>query len=79
MIDGRVSQVVQKTPYVAAGGTSFAAFTLNEWGVLVGIVVTILTFLVNWYYKRKGVQAIRERLERGEEVRQEDVDDLGKL
>jgi lipoprotein signal peptidase len=78
-MDGRFSQVVQKTPYVAAGGTGFAAFTLNDWAVIVGIVITILTFVLNWIYKQKGLRAIRERLARGEKVREEDVDAIDKL
>jgi hypothetical protein len=54
MIDERLaSVVVQKAPYAAAGGTGIAVFTLNEWAMIVGIVVTILTFVLNWYYKRK--------------------------
>lgn len=45
--------------------TSFYAYTwglitsvlgvlsLDQWAVIVGIICTVGTFLVNWYYKRK--------------------------
>jgi hypothetical protein len=51
-MDSRITPIVQKAPYVAAGGTGFAAFTLNEWAVLVGIVATVLTTMINWYCSR---------------------------
>lgn len=38
----------------------FGAMSLNEWALLIGIVCTIGTFGVNWYYKRKEFQ-LRER------------------
>ena len=30
-----------------------AGMTLSDWAIIVGIVCTIGTFGVNWYYKRK--------------------------
>ncbi|WGL96532.1 phage holin family protein [Arsenophonus nasoniae] len=33
--------------------TILSIFTLEQWVAIVGIVCTISTFLVNWYYKRK--------------------------
>ncbi|HGJ5874386.1 MULTISPECIES: phage holin family protein [Arsenophonus] len=33
--------------------TILSFFTLEQWVAIVGIVCTIGTFLVNWYYKRK--------------------------
>ncbi len=31
----------------------FGIFTLDQWAVIVGILCTVGTFAVNWYYKRK--------------------------
>lgn len=30
-----------------------AMFSLNEWAVIIGILCTVITCLVNWYYERK--------------------------
>ena len=30
-----------------------AMFSLNEWAVVIGILCTVITCLVNWYYERK--------------------------
>jgi hypothetical protein len=53
----RLPSIVEKAPYVAAGSTGLAALTLNDWYMIVGITVSILTFtasfLLNWYYKWK--------------------------
>ncbi|CAI0828725.1 phage holin [Serratia fonticola] len=34
------------------------AMTLQDWAVLIGILLGICTFSVNWYYKRKLVNAL---------------------
>ncbi|MFP5942470.1 HP1 family phage holin [Salmonella sp. 741265062_PST] len=42
--------VVQITPdCIAVGGI----LSLNDWAVIVGILCTVGTFGINWYYKRK--------------------------
>ena len=33
--------------------TTAGALSLDQWAVLIGIICTVATFLVNWYYKRK--------------------------
>lgn len=33
--------------------TAAGALSLDQWAVLIGIICTVATFLVNWYYKRK--------------------------
>ena len=48
---------------MSAGGTSVAAFTLNDWAIIVGIVATIATTLLNWYYKHKHLQLAKHRAE----------------
>ena len=42
--------------YVASGATVFLGLTVEEWGVvgiIVGIVLGLATFGVNWYYQHK--------------------------
>lgn len=39
--------------YTASGGAIVGGYTTNDWGVLLGILVGVGTFLVNWYYKAK--------------------------
>ncbi|EMH0680425.1 phage holin family protein [Klebsiella aerogenes] len=52
--------------YTTHSAYSWGAFTamlgalsLDEWAVLVGIICTIGTFVVNWYYKRKDYELRR--------------------
>ncbi|ENN8378260.1 phage holin family protein [Providencia alcalifaciens] len=33
--------------------TAAGALSLDQWAVIVGILCTVATFFVNWYYKRK--------------------------
>ncbi len=40
--------------------TMLGALSLNEWAVLIGIICTVGTFVVNWHYKRKEFQ-LREK------------------
>lgn len=37
----------------AAFTTAIGALSLDQWAVLIGILCTVGTFAVNWYYKRK--------------------------
>lgn len=39
--------------YTSNGMAIFCGLTLNDWGMLVGIVVGLATFCINWYYKAK--------------------------
>lgn len=36
--------------------TMLGALSLNDWALVIGIVCTLSTFGVNWYYKRKEFQ-----------------------
>lgn len=56
----KAAQVAERASLASAGGTGLAAFTLNEWAILVGIVATIVTTLLNWYYKHKHLQLARK-------------------
>ncbi|WP_370277276.1 phage holin family protein [Xenorhabdus bovienii] len=31
----------------------FGAWSLNDWAIVVGIICTVGTFAVNWYYKHR--------------------------
>lgn len=75
----RITPVVEKAPYVAASYTGIASFTLNDWAILIGVVVTVLTGIVNWYYKRRSYQVWRRRMERGDPPRKDDLDGFDKL
>ena len=59
----KAAQIAERASLVSAGGTGVAAFTLNEWAVIVGIVSTIVTTLLNWYYKQKHLNLARQRFE----------------
>lgn len=47
------SSLSSKASYGAAAGTAYFGFELEAWGVIVGIVVAVLTLLMNFYYQRK--------------------------
>nr|WP_225989993.1 phage holin [Escherichia coli] len=32
---------------------AMATLSLNEWAVLIGVICTVITCGVNWYYERK--------------------------
>ena len=40
---------------VGTGSTTalVGAMSLNDWAIIVGIICTIGTFALNWYYRRK--------------------------
>jgi hypothetical protein len=64
-----MANVGSKTTYGGASVTTVSAFTANEIGVFVGIVIGIAGFLMNWYYSRK-----RDRREEAEhEMRLQEI------
>ena len=46
---------------VGAGSATamFGALSLNDWAIIIGIVCTIGTFVVNWYYKQKEYKLLQ--------------------
>ena len=64
MSSERASQVAERAALMSAGGTGVAAFTLNDWAIVIGIAATVATTLLNWYYKHKHLQLARQRTER---------------
>jgi tetrahydromethanopterin S-methyltransferase subunit G len=48
-----LSETASKIQYTGAGSTILFGLTLNDWGILVGIVIGTIGLLVNIYFKRK--------------------------
>ena len=55
-----LEQITRAGSYTIATGTVIAGFTLNEWGVLFGIILGLATFLVNVGIKRRMLR-LREK------------------
>ncbi|HHQ6553275.1 TPA: HP1 family phage holin [Serratia fonticola] len=51
----------QLSYWVASLLAATGALTLQDWAVLVGIIVAVFTAGVNWYYKRKLVNKLTAR------------------
>lgn len=58
----KAAEIASKASYTSAGGTLVAGLTLNEWAMIVGIVATIASFGLNWYYKYKHLQLARRNI-----------------
>lgn len=48
-----VEKVATKTAYIASGVTVFSGLTVNEWGVVVGAIIGIVTLAFNIWFKMK--------------------------
>lgn len=51
------------TKFFAGFATFFGAFSVNEWGVITGIVLGIASFFLSWYFKAKNHHLLRDRVE----------------
>ena len=50
----RMDKIREWLRYWVGGLTTMCGvLSLNDWAIIIGIVCTIGTFGVNWYYKRK--------------------------
>ena len=38
----------------------FGALSLNDWAIIIGIVCTVGTFALNWYYKQKSFRLLEK-------------------
>lgn len=47
------ANISHKIAQTGAAGSVIFGLTLNEWGVLVGIVIAVSGFAMQWYYRRK--------------------------
>jgi len=68
-----MSAVAEKIPTAAsytAGATStlFGLTSLNEWALLIGIVLSIGTFTINWLYKHKMYVLQKETINKADEA-----------
>ena len=42
--------------YLGAIVTVLGGLTLNDWGVIMGIIFGLFTIVMNWYYKQKDYE-----------------------
>ncbi len=54
---------------VGTGSTTalVGAMSLNDWAIIVGIICTVGTFGLNWYYKRKEFILKQQKASDGDE------------
>ena len=55
----QAAETSSKAAYTSAGGTLFAGIALNEVAAIVGVIATIFTLGLNWYYKQKHLELAR--------------------
>lgn len=55
----RAAEIAGNAAYTSAGGTVIAGLTLHDWAVVVGIIATIITAGLNWYYKQQHLKIAR--------------------
>lgn len=48
-----IEKTATKGAYIASGATIFSGLTVNEWGVVVGMVLGVCTFIFNVWFKMK--------------------------
>jgi len=49
----KATEVTTPTAGTTTAAGSFLGF-LNEYGVAIGVIITVLSFSVNWYYREKA-------------------------
>lgn len=57
VLDGGAAAAASKATYLGAGVTVGGSLSMNELVGVAGLVLTLLTFAVNWYYKHKLTKA----------------------
>ncbi len=57
----RAAEISGKVSYFTSVSAVFAGITLNDVAIIVGIVATIVTAGVNWYYRAKHARLIEAR------------------
>lgn len=57
ILDAGSASAVSKATYLGAGVTVGGSLGMNQMVGLAGLVLTLLTFAVNWYYKHKLTRA----------------------
>jgi len=61
----RAAGAAAKATYVGGGGTALFGLTLNEVGVVIGVLFTVATFAVTWYYRHRHYK-LQQRLTEAE-------------
>jgi hypothetical protein len=54
-------KAAEKATYIAGGATVFSGLTINEWGVVIGATLGVLTFCAKIYFERQRLKILRER------------------
>lgn len=54
-------KAAEKGTYIASGATLVSGLSINEWGVLIGTALGILTFVAKIYFERQRLKILRER------------------
>ena len=50
----RMEKIREWLSYLVGGSTTVGGIvSLNEFAIIIGIICTVGTFFVNWYYKKK--------------------------
>ena len=57
----KAAQAGNAIQYSGATGSIIAGMALSEIGVIVGIVVAVFGFFINWYYKHKSYMLLVKR------------------
>ena len=48
--------------YASSGALVIFGMTANDFAVLLGMVLAVLTFCINWYYKYKHLRLIENKV-----------------
>lgn len=60
----KIQQVTSAASYAASGvSTAVGLLTINNIAAIIGIVLGIATFVINWAYKHKHFKLARDRKE----------------
>lgn len=73
-VDATLAAVGSKTTYTGAGMTISGWLLSSEFAVLIGIIIGVAGFIVNWYYRHKitnhEIEFRRQQNQREEEEHQ---------
>lgn len=59
--EAAVTKVATLAQYVGSGGAVVFGLTTSEWSVLGIIIVAVLGFAVNWYYRAQHLRLAQEK------------------
>lgn len=52
------SAIASKASYTASGALMIFGFTLSDFALILGMVLGVATFLINWYYKHMMLKKV---------------------